>query len=399
MIAGDYDLGGLLARIEFAINKVSAQRLVIDSLDGLFAELPADAAKLRSELQRVATALAAMGVTTVMTAERRPASGVSPPAAAARPIADNLVVLRNAWRDEKRRRTVEVAKFRGAPHQKGAFPFAIVPSEGIVVIPLSAIELKQRASEERVSSGNPALDKMCGGGLYRDSLVVVSGATGTGKTLMAVEFLVGGAGSGDRCLAFAFEESRAQLQRSAKGWGVDFERMEHDRRLAVVCAYPETAGLEDHFLMMRDIIDRYEPQRVVVDSLSALERIASGEAFREFVVALIALLRDRGATGLLTTGNPALLGGWATLSPHLAAAADVVALLRHVELAGEVRRAIAVLKRRGSWHETEVREYTIGGNGMRIGRLFRQAIESAAGQPADRPPEEARLDQVFPSEG
>src|SRR5690606_9189592 len=133
---------------------------------------------------------------------------------------------------------IELLKFRGTDHQKGEFPCTIVANEGIVVIPLSAIELRQRSSDVRITSGNADLDAMCGGGFFRDSVILVSGATGTGKTLTVTQFLAGGVAAGERCLLLAFEESRDQLFRNAAGWGIDFAGMERDGLLRVVCDYP-----------------------------------------------------------------------------------------------------------------------------------------------------------------
>ena len=148
------------------------------------------------------------------------------------------------------------------------------PDEGIVVIPLAALELKQKSSATRISSGNAELDRMCGGGFFRDSIILVSGPTGTGKTLVTTQFLVGGAESGDRCLLFAFEESREQLFRNA-GWVGEptSARMETDSRLKVVCNYPEAAALEDHLIGMKKVIEEFGPDRLAVDSLSALSEL------------------------------------------------------------------------------------------------------------------------------
>src|SRR6185503_5166246 len=133
----------------------------------------------------------------------------------------------------------------------------------------------------RTTSGNGELDTMCGGGFFRDSVILVSGATGTGKTLTVTQFLNGGAANGERCLLLAFEESREQLFRNASGWGVDFDRLEHEGMLKVVCDYPDIAGLEDWLVSIQATINEFKPQRVALDSLSALERIGTERAFRE----------------------------------------------------------------------------------------------------------------------
>src|SRR3954463_7758584 len=167
------------------------------------------------------------------------------------------MILRNALDDENRRRTIEILKFRGTDHQKGEYPFTIIPDGGMIVIPLSAIQLRQKSSDVRISSGNQSLDEMCGGGFFRDSVILVSGATGTGKTLTVTQFLQGGAAAGERCLLLAFEESREQLFRNASGWGVDFEQMERDGVLKVLCDYPDLMGLEDWLITVQTAIAEF----------------------------------------------------------------------------------------------------------------------------------------------
>ena len=184
-----------------------------------------------------------------------------------------------------------------------------MPSEGIVVIPLSAIQLKQKSSDIRITSGSVELDRMCGGGFYRDSIILVSGATGAGKTLMVTSFLAGGAKEGERCLLFASEESREQLFRNARGWGVDFEKMEDDGLLKVYCEYPEASSLEDQFIHMKKIITEFRPNRLAVDSLSALERVASPRSFREFVIGITSFIKHQEVAGLFTSNTPSLMGG------------------------------------------------------------------------------------------
>ncbi|MGZ4993522.1 MAG: circadian clock protein KaiC, partial [Methylobacter sp.] len=189
---GDFDFAALLARIEYAVQKIGAKRIVLDSLGAVFSHFT-NAATVRRELFRVATAVKQFGVTALMTAERTSEYGEIARYNVEEFVADNVIILRNVLDDTKRRRTMEILKFRGTSHQKGEFPFSVIPGEGIVVIALSALELKQRSSAVRITSGNAELDLMCGSGFFRDSIVLVSGATGTGKTLMTTGFLAGGA--------------------------------------------------------------------------------------------------------------------------------------------------------------------------------------------------------------
>src|SRR5215208_6972319 len=259
--SGGFDLGALLARVENAVRKVGATRVAVDSLGAIFSQF-SDQSIVRRELFRIASALKQMGVTAVMTAERTDEYGPIARFGVEEFIADNVMVLRNTLEAENRRRTIEIVKFRGTDHQKGEYPFTIMPKRGIVVIPLSAIQLRQKSSNVRITSGSEELDEMCGGGFFRDSVILVSGATGTGKTLTVTQFIKGGASNGERCLLLGFEESREQLFRNAIGWGADFERMERDGMLRVVCDYPEVAGLEDWLVSIQSIVREFKPHRI-----------------------------------------------------------------------------------------------------------------------------------------
>jgi circadian clock protein KaiC len=370
VVIGDYDLGALLSRMEYAINSIGAKRVALDSLGAIFTQFE-DANTIRRELFRIAYALKKIGVTAIMTSERTSEYGEIARFGVEEFVADNVIILRNILEEEKRRRTIEILKFRGTPHHKGEYPFTIIPGQGIEIIPLSAIELKQKSSNIRITSGNKELDAMCGGGFFRDSIILLSGATGTGKTLTATEFMAGGIEEGEKCLLFAFEESREQLFRNAGGWGIDFEQMEKEGKLLVVCEYPETAGLEDHLIHLKSVISQFRPNRVAIDSLSALERISTLKGFREFIIGLTSFIKHKEVAGLFTSTTPSLMGGTSITETHISTITDSIILLRYVETYGEMRRGITVLKMRGSKHDKEIREFSIDGDGMHIGKPFR----------------------------
>ena len=398
-IVGDYDFGALLARIEHAAHSVGAKRIVLDSIGCVFSHFP-NVSRVRYELFRIASALREMDLTAVLTAERTEEYGDIARYGVEEFVADSVVILRNVLEDEKRRRTIEILKLRGTTHRKGEYPFTVIPYEGIIVIPLSAIELKQRSANVRVTSGNPDLDRMCGGGLFRDSIILISGATGTGKTLMVTHFVSGAAASGERCLLLAYEESREQLGRNAIGWGVDFDALEKQGKLKVVCEYPESASLEDHVIHIKEQIDSFKPTRVAIDSVSALERISTIRGFREFVLAVTSFIKHKEITGLFTATTPTLTGGSSVTETHISSITDTIILLRYVELYGEMRRGVTVLKMRGSPHEKEIRELSIDHTGMHIGAPFRNVAGILAGNPVQiAVAEMERLDQLFTSVG
>jgi circadian clock protein KaiC len=365
-----YDFEGLSARIGHEADRVAAELVALDSVHTAFgaAEAPTT---VRRVLQRLTGQLRRMGTTVLLTVETDSAADPASAFGIEAFVADTVLQLRNTLDEEKRRRTVEVLKMRGASHRKGEYPFTVMPGRGVVVIPLTSIELTQRSSDERTSSGNPELDAMCGGGFFRDSVVLASGATGTGKTLVVTEFLAGGVAAGERSLLLAFEESRDQIFRNARGWGRDFAALEKDGLLLVESVYPETASLEDHLVSIKKRIDEFGPRRVAVDSLSALERVGTNRAFREFIIGLTSFVKEREVTALFTATSPTLAGGTSVTEGHISTLTDTILLLRYVEMFGEVRRGLTVLKMRGSTHDKRIREFTIDGSGMHVGGGFR----------------------------
>jgi circadian clock protein KaiC len=364
-IVGAYDFGGLEARVTAAVRRVGATRVSFDSLGVIFSRF-ADAAAVRSALQGLSEALRRLEVTSLLTAERADEYGPISRFNVEEYVADNVVILRNVLEDEKRRRTLEVLKLRGAPHRTGEWLFTIDTTDGLVVLPLSVLGPGLPASRERVTTGVAELDEMCGGGFLRDTVAFVAGPTGAGKTLLATEFVAAGTAGAERCLLYTFEEGREQLLRNALGWGFDLEAMEAAGTLRIVCEYPELASLEDHFLGVKHAIEEFHPTRVAIDNLSALERIATLRGIRDIFIGLGAFVKRRQITALFTATRGSV-GRRSITESHLSTLTDTILLLRYAEIDSQLRRSITVMKMRGSRHDPTIREFTIDDAGMQIG--------------------------------
>ncbi len=378
-VAGDFDLSALIERIQYAIRKYKANRVSIDSVTAVFQQYDA-ASVVRREIFRLAARLKQLGVTTIMTTERIEEYGPVARFGVEEFVSDNVVILRNVLEGERRRRTAEILKLRGTTHMKGEYPFTIT-QEGINIFPLGAMRLTQRSSNVRVSSGIPKLDEMCGGGFFKDSIILVTGATGTGKTLLVSKFLETGCKSGERALLFAYEESRAQLSRNASSWGIDFEDMEQKGLLRIICAYPESAGLEDHLQIIKSEIADFKPSRIAIDSLSALDRGVSNNAFRQFVIGVTGFAKQEELTGFFTNTTDQFMGSNSITESHISTITDSIILLQYVEIRGEMSRALNVFKMRGSWHDKGIREYVITEQGAEIKDSFRNFERIISGSP------------------
>ncbi|QDT15142.1 circadian clock protein KaiC [Alienimonas californiensis] len=373
---GDYDLSGIILQVQAAVQQCGAKLVALDSLGGLFTQFE-DHGALRREIVRLRDLLREMGCTTVITAERLHEDGPVSRHGIEDFVADCVLILRQTLSNERLRRTVQVHKLRGDRHRHGEYPFIIAAGgeaappgglhNGIVVLPMSTERLSQGSVADRTPFGNAGLDRMTGGGLFQDSVVLISGPTGGGKTLLASTFAAHGCRTGDRSLFLSFEESRAQLVRHAANWSHDFAHWEEQGLLKIRCEYPENRGLEGHLYEIQRQIELFEPQRLVVDSVSALARIGTPRAFREFLIALSSHLKRKRVCGLLTVTSSHIVSRSEKVGVHISTLTDAIILLRYLEQDNEIGRSVSVVKMRGSQHDKHVRQFTIDDAGAHVG--------------------------------
>ncbi len=365
IVAGSFDFSGLTSRILEAVGRIGATRVAIDSVSVAFMRF-GDVTLVRAALQGMLAALKDAHVTAVLTAEGSEGELSQLHLRIGEHATDSIIRLEYRLVGEKRRRTIEAAKIRGGGHRSGPYPFTVRPVDGIVAVPLGGVELTQTVGDDRVSTGDPVIDEMCGGGFFRDSVVLVSGATGTGKSLVAATFLAGGLAGGDRALFLGFEESAGQVLRNARNWSRDLGEAVSDGRLRILCRYPESLSIEEHLVDIVREMETLRPQRLVLDSLTALERIAGPQAFREFVMALTGLVKERQITGLYTAATE-LFGGQHPTGAEVSVLSDCIIMLRYAESDADLMRVVGVLKMRGSSHDRHLRQFTIDSEGMHVG--------------------------------
>jgi circadian clock protein KaiC len=331
-----------------------------------------DPAIARQLLRSLIADLRAMGLTVLLTVETPgDPGGTLSRYGIEEFVADNVVLLRNVREGAFRRRTLEVLKMRGAMHHKGDVPFTVLPGKGVVVLPVGEPDQAPNTLDLRVSSGNAGIDELTQGGFFRGASTLLSGPTGTGKTLIATQFAADGAARDERVLMVAYEETREQVYRNGQTYGHDLRAYEEQGLFTLVSLYPEVASLDDHLVELREQIERHRPTRLVVDSLSALERLGSEPAYRQFVIGLTSYVKQLGLATLLTASAPHLVGGTSVTESHISGLIDAIVVLRYVEVDSELKRGIVVLKVRGSGHVQQVRELVISDGQMTVGAPFR----------------------------
>jgi circadian clock protein KaiC len=359
---GDYDLEGLFVRIGHAIDTIGAKRVVLDTIETLFAGL-SNAAILRAELRRLFRWLKDKGVTAVITGER--GQGVLTRHGLEEYVSDCVILLDHRVIDQVSTRRLRIVKYRGTAHGTNEYPF-LIDEDGISVLPITSIGLQHEVSEERVSSGIPKLDAMLGGqGYYRGSSVLVSGTAGSGKTSLATSFADAACRRGERCLYFAFEESPGQIIRNLRSIGLDLEPWVTKGHLHFHAIRSTLYGLEMHLAAFHKLAKEFKPDVVVLDPIGSLVQAGTRVEATAMLTRLVDFLKVHRVTALLTSLTPGSTNV-ETTDVDMSSLVDTWLLLRDIELGGERNRALYILKSRGMAHSNQIREFLLTDKGIEL---------------------------------
>ena len=363
--AGDYDLEGLFVRLGFAIDRIGARRVVLDTLESLFGGFT-DHSVLRAELRRLFRWLKDKGVTAVVTAER--GGGQLTRHGLEEYVSDCVLLLDHRISEQISTRRLRVVKYRGSSHGTNEYPF-LIDETGLSVFPVTSLGLAHRASEERISTGIERLDTMLAGGCYRGSSILISGTAGTGKSSLAVHFAREACANGERVLYFAFEESAAQILRNMRSIGIDLRPCLQDDLLRFHATRPTLHGLETHLAVIHRQVSEYRPSLVILDPVTNLISAGSSGNVHGMLLRLFDFLKDEEVTAVFTSLTE---GGIDSERTDLGVSSlmDVWIGLRTAEQNGERNRTLYVLKARGIGHSNQIREFLITPEGVQLADVY-----------------------------
>ena len=352
---GEYDLEALFIRLNDAIKTIGAKRLVIDSVETLFAGLQ-NSGVLRSELRRLFVWLKERGITAICTGEK----GIETLTRQGLEeyISDCVIALDHRVSDQVSTRRLRIVKYRGSAHGTNEYPF-LIDNDGIVVLPITSLQLVHNASKERVSTGLPWLDQMFGGkGWFRASSILMSGTAGTAKTTLASHFLDAACRRGERAMLFQFEESPAQYIRNMRSTGLNLEPWVRKGLLELHAARPTLSGLEFHLATMHREVLKHNPSVVVVDPVSSFTGGTLDEV-NGMLMRLIDFLKGRNITSLFTHLVPGADG----INLGVSSLMDTWIILRNAPPGHNGGRHLSILKSRGMPHSSETREFELTNRG------------------------------------
>ncbi len=359
---GEYDLEGLFVRLSQAVDSVGARRVLLDSVEALFAGLE-NQSILRSELRRLFRWLKDHNLTTIVTGER--GEGTLTRQGLEEYISDCVILLDHRVTETVLTRRLRVVKYRGSTHGTNEYPF-LIETDGISVQPLTALDLKYTASTERVSTGVATLDTMLGGkGYFRGSSILISGTAGTGKTSLTAHFVDAACARGEKCVFLSFEESAIQVVRNMMSIGIDLGRWVDKGLLHFQASRPSTFGLEMHLAKIHRLVMEVAPKIVVLDPVTGLSRSGTANETSSMLLRLVDFLKENQITILLTTLASGLDGQEQT-AVDISSLVDTWVQLRDIESGGEHNRGLYILKARGLAHSNQIREFLLTDRGVEL---------------------------------
>jgi circadian clock protein KaiC len=363
---GEYDLEGLFVRLGYAIDSIGAKRVVLDTIESIFAGLP-NPSILRAELRRLFRWLKDKGVTAVVTGERGDSTltrqGLE------EYISDCVILLDHRTREQISTRRLQIIKYRGSTHGTNEYPF-LIDETGISVLPITSLGLQHKASSERISSGIARLDAMLGGkGYFRGTSILVSGTAGTGKSTLAAHFVDAACRRGERCAYFATEGSPDLIVRNMRSVGIDLAPRIKKGLLHFDATRPTFHGLEMHLLRMHKLVAETKARVVVVDPITSYISLGDTLEMKSMLTRLTDFFKAHQITAFftsLTEGGSALEQSEVGISSLM----DTWILLRPIESNGERNRGIWILKSRGMAHSNQIREFLITDHGVDLVNVY-----------------------------
>jgi circadian clock protein KaiC len=341
-------------------SELKAKRLVIDSLSALLQTV--DTAETRMFLHTVLGKVTkSLGVTTMVLGEIPYGEGKTG-LGVEEFVADGVILLTHMDKTSSANRRLTIAKMRGTPLDIFSFEYLIDEKYGgigPIVLPKRADILS--SPTEKLSTGVEGLDKLLHGGVFRGSVTLIEGASGIGKTIMCLQFLVASALKGEKALYISLEEPIGQIIRTMTGVGLNPQKLgDH----FVIDSYvPEALTPLHYYKILKDMMDRHAPTVLAFDPFTAMRHLMSRKDFITFGRYLQLLSKQKGITVLLTSTYGTIE---AIRSSEISTLADNIVILRYFEIKDRMGREMLVLKTRGSVHEKKAVSFEITGSGINV---------------------------------
>lgn len=364
--SGDYTLDGLQITISHLIKQNKIKRLVIDGIEALLSRFNAENI-IRNELRKMMRWLRKLGITTIFTGEIGESGSKHGFEAY---LADCVLVMDHRVIDQLATRRLRIMKFRGSAHGQNEYPF-LITKKGLCILPITSLELESQVFTSRVLTGLSQLDEAMQGGYYKGSSILISGSPGSGKSTLAAHFANATCINNQRCLYLAFEEASNQICRNMLTINLPLEKHIKEGNMMIHSTRPTRLGLEAHLIEIQSLIDEFQPDSVVVDPVTNFITAGSTVDIRLMFIRMVDMFKNAGITSMFTalhhmSENNA--GGIHSVSSLM----DTWISVNNDKINGKAQRSLTIIKSRGTAHNDEVIQFSIGANGIKLASVTTQ---------------------------
>ena len=358
--SGQFDLKGLLAALTGLTAEIGARRLALDAIDVLI-RIFDDPRREREELYILHDWVRRHGLTTLLTAKAGSEAALLYPFLDY--MADCVLLLDQRMDEQVRTRRLNVVKYRGSGFLGNEHPY-LLGRNGAVFLPVSAASLVQADAGRRIPSGSETFDRLLGGGYWSGSCILMAGPSGAGKSTLASLFAKAACQHGGKVLYVNYEQAADAVVRAMAGVGIDLQPFMDSGRLIIQTAMPESAGVERHLLEILETLEQFAPDHLIIDSISAFERMGSQQAAFDLAVRLLTACRDRGITCFYTNQARQPSEVMEIVGHGISSLIDTLVALSYDDDGTQLTRRLIVVKSRGGPHSMRYHGFEITDHGI-----------------------------------
>jgi circadian clock protein KaiC len=363
LLSGDFSLSGLLGIIEGQSKEMGADRIVIDAMDILMRFFD-DPKRQKNEIFAFNKWLKDHRMTAVLTSKNTKEKNSSENAYLDF-MADCVIYLDQRVTEQVSTKKLQVIKYRGSGYGGNEYPF-IITEGGVNFYPITDLEMRYESDFQRISSGNASLDTFLGGGFQSGTCILVSGPTGTGKTCLVSTFVCSACGEGQRVLFVNFEEDLDGMLANMRSLGIHLSPAIKGSLLQFMSVMPESRGIEEHLFRIISAIQRFRPQHLVIDAISACKRIAGLSAAFDFLVRLVHTCKKEGITVIFTNQSTKSLEDHEISGIGISSIIDTIISLDYDKNGNDVFRILLIRKSRRTRHSNQYHNYILTDNGIKF---------------------------------